>query len=172
MKQFEFDINDKPRKEHGGELLIGKRKSRRPLSTKLPIHLVMRTDLAQGARSLLKHRQLIERILKKVAHRFRIQIYEKAIVSNHIHLLIRGKRREDIQNFLRVITGHIAQEILQKLPLPPSHRENKFWQTRIYSRLLTWGREFHIVKKYVVQNILEAAGLVAYKRRPRATSYQ
>jgi len=174
------------RKEHGGTLLLGKRRARRPLSIKSPLHLVLRSDFAVGARSLLRHRSLINAILDKAAKKFGVSIYERAIVSNHIHLLIRGKNRTQLQNFFRVVAGHIAQQILRKFPLirgekprvsggaPSSQiplpkrsreRENKFWQTRIYSRILSWGREFKTVKAYVIQNTLEALGIMTYKKR-------
>jgi hypothetical protein len=116
-------------------------------------------------------------------------VYEKGIASDHIHMLVRGKFREDIQNFFRVVAGHIAQEILKSFPISAAERdrvargrggapsgalgvastarekENKFWQTRIWSRVVSWGREFFEVKAYVVQNTLEALGVIAYKPR-------
>jgi len=141
-----------------------------------------------GNRPLLRHRPLINAILDKAAKKFAVSIYERAIVSNHIHLLIRAKNRTQLQNFFRVVAGHIAQEILRQFPLvredkpsvaggasssqtlPPKktherERENKFWQTRIYSRILSWGREFKTVKAYVIQNTLEALGIMPYKTR-------
>lgn len=158
--------------------MLGKRKRRRPLSIHTPLHLVMRSDFAYGNRSLLRHRPLIDRIIKKAGKKFSIKIYEKAVVSNHIHLLIRGYKRESIQNFFRVVAGHIAQEILKEWPLskqevyrrgsaPAKKREqkNKFWETRIYSRVMKWGAEFFRVKAYVVKNTLEALGLIQYKKR-------
>ena len=109
-----------------------------------------------------------------------------AVVSNHIHIVVKGKHRRDLQNFFRVVAGHIAQEILRKFPILPGEqdrrggapttglrttktreKENKFWQTRIYSRVVSWGREYLRVKKYVIQNTLEALGLVPYKIRAK-----
>ena len=102
-----------------------------------------------------------------------------AIVSNHIHIMIRGRTRRDLQNFFRVVAGHIAQELLHRLPILQSERtkqggapktrdkENKFWQTRIYSRIVSWGSEYSRVKEYVVQNALEALGLIPYKTRAK-----
>ena len=70
----------------------------------------------------------------------------------------------------------MAQEILRVVPLSKYEirqglsgkardKNNKFWQTRIYTRLVTWGRDFLTVKSYVIQNTLEALGLVPYKKR-------
>ncbi len=171
------------RKEHGGTLSLGKRRKQRPLSLKTPLHLVFKSDFAYASRSLLRHRPLIEKIITKFKKRFHIRVYEMAIVSNHIHLVVKGHRRRDLQNFFRVVAGHIAQEILRQFPILPGERtrtggapnktgktrekENRFWQTRIYSRIVSWGREYLSVKKYVIQNALEALGLIPYKTRTK-----
>lgn len=193
MKQLNFIPQSRynSRKEHGGSLLLGRRRKQRPLSVKTPLHLVLKSDFATSSRSLLRHRPLIESIIKNAQRRFHIRVYEMAIVSNHIHLLIKGKHRRDIQNFFRVVAGHIAQEILRQFPILESERhkkhwggapsrqrqteaphatrdkENKFWQTRLYSRVVSWGREFFNVKKYVVRNTLEALGFITYKSRSK-----
>ena len=196
MKHLSIFKNENSRREHGGSLLVGRRRKHRPLSTKTPLHLVLRSDFAWGSRSLLRHRPLIEAVIKKASLRFGVRVYEKAIVRNHIHLVVQGKRRIALQNFFRVVAGHIAQEILRSFPILPSERgaggapkaaggfaravgskvpktresENKFWQTRIYSRILTWGRELKTVRAYLVQNTLEALGLIPYQNRKKAAA--
>ena len=182
MKQKQICLFPKVKtvNEHGGSLGLGKRRRRRKMNLKTPLHLVMRSDFAYGRRSLLRHRPLIEKILRKAQTRFSVRIYERAIVSNHIHLLVKGKSREGLQNFFRVVAGHIAQDILREFPImeverrraggAPREGANKFWQTRIYSRIVSWGREFKAVKKYVLNNVLEALGIIAYK--PRKSSYR
>lgn len=181
-------------------MTLGRRRKRRPLCLKSSHHLTLRSDFAYGhQRRLTRHRPLIKRIVTKASRRFQIKVYEQAIVGNHIHLLVRGKTRSSLQNFFRVVAGHIAQEILRLAPihkgevpavdaqravppcasggaLPPRaktrEKENKFWQVRIYSRIVSWGREFAAVKKYILQNTLEAFGLVEYKpRRSRPRKY-
>ena len=134
-----------------------------------------------GTRSLLKHQAHIDRVIKKAAKKFDIKVYSKAICTNHVHLLIRGKYRTNIQNFFRVVAGHIAQEILRLNPLKPhekpsrgnassgekrpSRYQRKFWAQLIYSKILSWGRQFHAANAYLAQNILEALGLIPYKTR-------
>ncbi len=178
MKQLKFKIGDSPSREHGGSLLVGKRRVRRSLSLKQSHHLILKSDFAEGARKLTLHRALIERVLKKCMKLYRIRVYTTAIASNHIHLVVLGKRRIDLQNFFRVFTGHIAQEILKQFPIQkhekgtaPRERENKFWQTRIYSRIITWGKEFSFVIKYVIQNALEASGVIPYQKRRGAAPF-
>lgn len=177
MKQLYLFYGPNYRREHGGTLSVGRRRKQRPLSLKKPLHLVLKSDFAYGSRSLLRHRPIIEKVIEKAKKRFAIRVYEVSIVSSHIHLVIKGHSRKSLQNFFRVLAGHIAQELLRRFPITaseylkrggaPEGREkvNKFWQTRIYSRIVSWGRDFINVKKYVLRNTLEAMGLIPYKTR-------
>ena len=70
----------------------------------------------------MRHRPLIDRILAKAQKRFQVRVYEKGVVSNHIHLAVRGKSRIGLQNFFRVVAGQIAQDILKQFPLLPGER--------------------------------------------------
>jgi REP element-mobilizing transposase RayT len=195
MKQLKLIKPTK--KEHGGMHSFGRRRSRRPLTTKEPLHVTLRSDFARGSRSLLRHRPLIYYVIKKASKRFDIRVYQKAICGNHIHLLIRGRSRTDIQNFFRVVAGHIAQGILREFPLLRAEQEcglrggggaqcalknepeksekhkgcaknqRKFWALLIYSRVVTWGREYKAVTNYIQKNILEALNLIAYAPRKK-----
>jgi len=78
-----------------------------------------------------------------------------------------------------VVAGHIAQEILHVCPLtqheiekrggaphkrkPHAKNRRKFWSTLIYSRIVAWGKDFYRVTLYVMQNSLEALGIIPYK---------
>lgn len=134
----------------------------------------------------MRHQQMINAVIRKAAKRFRISVYEKAICGTHIHLLVRGKSRFEIQNFFRVVAGHIAQNILKIYPVHPKEKprrggaskdvrrntckhpknQRKFWAALIYTRMLSgWGREFRTVKNYILQNTLEALGIIPYQER-------
>ena len=93
-----------------------------------------------------------------------------AVCGNHLHLLVRGLTREELQNFFRVFAGHVAQQILNLFPLS-SHKiaetagfaknKRKFWQLLIYSRVVSWGRDFKYVAGYIYKNTLEALNIIA-----------
>ena len=182
MKQQSFFKNQT--RAHGGAHSIKKRRRTRPLSTKHALHMTLRSQFAKGQRSLLKHKSHINEVIKRASEQFHIIVYEKAICGNHIHLLIRGKTRFDLQNFFRVVAGHIAQKILQSFPIMSSERkaaggapmgvrknpgclknQRKFWELLVYTRIVTWGRDFKTVVKYIIQNTLEALNLIAYQKR-------
>lgn len=162
---------------HGGAHSIGKRKTTRPLSTKRPIHFTLRSEYAYGTRSLLKYKMLIDKMQKKWGRYFNIRIYRYAVCGNHVHFLIKGKNRIQIQNFFRVFAGHLAQEVLRNSPITaderikrgdapaPKKRDRKFWKLLIFTRVLTWGRDFKNVMQYILQNVLEANGAIKYKIR-------
>lgn len=121
---------------------------------------------------------MIEKIIEKAAQNFYVKIYEKAICGNHIHLVVKGYTLVRLQNFFRVVAGHIAQEILRLHPLQKHERggapeskkghpknRRKFWSVLLYSRIVKWGRDFATVKNYVIQNVKESLGLIPYKTR-------
>ena len=180
MKQLSF--LPKVKTEHGGNLSTGKRKSRRPLDPKNSHHLVLRSELAVGARSLFTNRILAQRIIKKYAQKFQIRIYDCSINGNHIHLLAKGSNRRNLQNFFRVAAGQVAQELLKLYPLQKdqaspardsTHWKNgrTFWSTLIYSKIISWGREFQNVKGYIIRNIKETLGLIPYQERKKARGH-
>ena len=89
-------------------MVVNFRKGRRPLSTKKPIHLVIRSNSATGPMSLLLHSRFIRTLISSLCRRFAIVLYELSVNSTHIHLLIRIRDREGFKNFLRVFCGRSA----------------------------------------------------------------
>ena len=146
---------------YGGEYAIGTRKGARPLSLKQSHHVVFRAD--DGVVSFLEkeRRDFILSEIKKWASHFKVKVYCQSINSNHIHLILYGKKLSALHGFLRVCPGQIAQKF--KLGA------QKFWKHLVFTRIIPWGKAFEYVKKYIEQNTLEAAGLVAYA--PRKTRY-
>jgi hypothetical protein len=97
----------------GGSLLkLSHAKTARPLSSKQALHVVLRSDFAQGSRSLLKHERVIRNMLLKQGRRHGVKVYRVANAGNHLHLLVRFTKRRGLQNFLRGSTGLIARKVL------------------------------------------------------------
>jgi REP element-mobilizing transposase RayT len=181
MRQLSFF--PPPQLEHGGVLSVGRRRSRRVLATKRSLHVALRSDFATQEKSLLKHSGIVVSTLRKAARLFHIRIYKFALCGNHLHILMLGKHRDDIQNFFRVFAGHTAQMILARCPITPNERrqhqeqhgqpkgclknQRKFWRYLTYSRIISWGRQFARVSSYIIQNTLEALNVIAYRTRQR-----
>jgi hypothetical protein len=145
------------RHAHGGDLALGKRKLDRPLSTKRPIHLVLRAQQARGKWSFLgfKNRVEVERIVRRQARKFGVIIQDFANVGNHLHIRVRAGSRAGFQAFLRSITCLIARKVTGarrgfKLG-------KKFWDGLAYTRVLKSYREELNLRGYFIANRQEAA---------------
>lgn len=166
----------------GGALLDGKRKSIRPLSSKDSIHFVLRSEWAVGKDSFLipHHRKMIERIIQRFAKKFGVRIYRQAINSNHIHLLLRITNRVLYRAFIKAVSGKIASLIMHGQSFKSfkksssllfagdgvtNQRQQRFWEFRPFSRIVSWGRDFKNCVNYLKQNTLDALGFVPYTAR-------
>jgi len=157
MKQKSFFKQSEFPKEFGGELLRGKRKSRRPLTTKKSVHSVLRADTKKSS-SFLKHRNKINLTLQKFSKRFGIKIYRKGLAHDHIHFILKFENRQDYANFVRAVSGVLAKFLKIK------------WLYRPYTRVIEWGRDFKRACTYVFQNELEGLGIIAYQKRKRGVT--
>ena len=138
-------------------------KFERPFSPHHALHLTMRTPFAcLRSPSMLKW---LSAFIPEKARGFRIRLFHFAIVNNHLHLLILAPDRRALTGFLRVVTGVIARKALGA---ERGRKQNqKMWVSRPYSRVLSWGREFTNVLKYIERNVLEAMGRISYVARDR-----
>jgi REP element-mobilizing transposase RayT len=167
MKQLSFGsrFHLAPRTEHGGATRLGRRKLSRPIDTKRPIHLVLRSSRARGAWSLRgsNTERLVRQAMRRYARRYAIRVYGFANAGNHLHLLVRSKCRFALQDFLRVFAGVIARMVTGARK---GGAVGKFWDAIAYSRIVGWGRDFFGALAYVVQNEFEAMGYPYQKRAP------
>jgi len=141
--------------EHGGAPCRGRRKMERPVSTRRPMHVVLHSERARGAWSLRKHQRGVNSALRACAKRSGVRVYDFANVGSHLHLLVRARRREDFQAFLRALAGIVAQRVTgarRGLPL----RGGPFWSALAWSRVVAWGRDYWGVRHYVFRNRIEA----------------
>jgi putative transposase len=153
------------RKAHGGKLAVGKRKLERPLSSKQPIHLVLKSDKAKGRLSLLSpgNKIFIENLLKEKASKFGVRLAGHANVGNHIHMKIRVPSRIAFQKFLKSITTLIARKVTGARKGKPFGR---FWEGLAFTRVLTSYIEELNLKGYFHANLVEAE--MGYEARERA----
>jgi REP element-mobilizing transposase RayT len=172
----------------GGSLLVGRRKTPRPLNCKEAIHFVLRSQFAVGRNSFrtTKNQNSIQLILKKAARKHGIRVYRQAIQSNHIHLIIKVPSRYAYKCFIAIISGRIASSVMNQMSfknflktltssgrgeglLIKLHAGQAFWEYRPFSRLLHWGKDYKTAYNYLLQNTLEALGFIQYK--PRKVNY-
>lgn len=96
-----------------------------------------------------------------------MRIHRYANSGNHLHLLVVGKHRDGLANFLRTIGALIPRLVTGAKKGRPIGR---FWDHLAFSRIVEWGRDFLKTRLYVIQNESEGAGVsfVAERRiRPK-----
>lgn len=146
------------RTDHGGDSRRGKRKVARPLATKKPMHLVLRSSRAVGEWSFLrrKNRAAIKALLEGLARRYGVKVMAFENVGNHLHLLVRGKSRPLLRSFLRTLPAKIAFAVTSAKKGNPVGR---FFEQIVFTRVVEWGRDISRLKRYFFKNQLEAAGI-------------
>jgi REP element-mobilizing transposase RayT len=167
----------------GGSLLKNSHaKAARPLSSQQALHIVLRSEVAKGNFSLLKHERVIRNTLKKMGEKHGVKVYRVANAGNHLHLLVRFTKRRGLQNFLRGSTGLIARKVLgrerglgrntsrteaphplENAPLDRGEKKFKFWSQRPFTRIVSWGKDFDGTLSYLKLNSLEALGFLNRK---------
>lgn len=145
-------FNDKRQAAFGGGRLKSHPKQARPLSTKAPIHLVLRSENARGARSFLRVPKDARRIFERTCAKRGIKIYKYANVGNHFHVVLRLTKLFQWKPFIRELTSRLAALV---------EGQARFWTGRPFTRIVHgWGKNFRTVISYVVLNQMEAAGLL------------
>jgi len=139
------------RTEHGGDVRRGKRKLERPVSTRRPMHLVL--TAAQG-RCLRSYDRIVRDVLRGMARRFDVRVYDFANVNSHLHLVVRARRREAFQGFQRSFAGIVARRITGARRGRPC---GAVFKGLAWSRVVCWGRDYIGVRHYVFRNQIEGA---------------
>lgn len=142
----------------GGSLLSkGNPREKRPLSTRNPIHVTMKSSLAQGKRSLLNPRaaKVTQSTLAICARRSGVRIYRYQNVGNHLHLVIRLHRRWSWVQFSRSFASLLKQRLERLWRMPIA----RLFDHRPFTRIGTWGREYRRLTDYILKNLLDSIGV-------------
>lgn len=153
---------------HGGVATAGNPREKRPLSTKLPIHLVLKSSRAVGARSMLRKQTAkdVKAIVDAHAKVNGVKVYRYANSGNHLHLVVKITNRALFLKFLRVVSGLIARLVLGAEKNAAKLKSGgKFWDARPFTRVSEWGRAFDSLCRYLTLNTLEALGFVKHSRQ-------
>ena len=111
--------------------------------------------------------------MDRLKTRWDISVYRYANVGNHLHLLIRAKSRADWQGFIREFSGGIAMIVTgarKSHALPrskakdvPESAKRGFWDYLVFTRIVSFGKDFKNVANYVLTNLWEGAGVPVRK---------
>ena len=110
-------------------------------------HLVLRARLP--VLRFRKNKALISKLLFEVSEKFRVKVYNNSLNSNHLHLLVKAPTQKSLYDFLKVLTGQIAQRITGAV----RGKKNKvsFWLRPAWKRIVHWGRDFLNLHRYIYQ---------------------
>jgi len=163
VRQASFGFLKDYKKDFGGSLLQGKRKSARPLSTKQPIHLVLKST---GGRHFHPTNKKLEKLFRTQAQKYGLKIYDLALNWSHIHALITIPSRQAYRAFIRTLTAALVRLLSNTL----GKSLKGLFDLRPFTRILSWGREFKSVRGYIELNQMEALGLIFRKKKARPRS--
>jgi REP element-mobilizing transposase RayT len=156
MRQLNFSFIQNYKHEFGGNLQVGKRKSQRPLSTKVPLHLVLRSS---DYKIFNPREKMIHDLIASECKRYGIKLYSFSPNWTHMHLLIKIPSRETYNKFIRSFTAKLALKISKALGKAISG----LFDLRPYTKILSWGRQFKKALQYQVLNQAEAKYGRAYR---------
>ncbi len=149
MKQLSFFEDS----VFGGEALKGNPRGVRPIKFKNALYVSFKTSTNKDLK--LKN-SLIRRIIKKQSRAHKIKIHKSLISKNSIQLLINVKSQRAYSSFIRATTGLIARLVLKAQKGSP--KGVKFWIARPFSKIISMGKEFISVKKYISKPYSKAVG--------------
>ncbi|MBK7892055.1 MAG: hypothetical protein IPJ84_14815 [Bdellovibrionales bacterium] len=129
----------------------------RPVATKEAMHLVLRSDRARGTKSLLKYDHVVRAVIAKLALRHGVRVYRVVNAGNHLHITLKLSKQFLWHGFISGVTGGIARALGFKRD---ENSKRGFWNSRPFTRMIAWGRDYNVVKDYHVLNQLEADGAV------------
>ncbi len=139
---------------HGGAPSKGRRKVRRPLDVRKPIHLVLKSSRARGDWSLLRdrNRHWIERLVAIKAKKFGVQIQGYVNVGNHLHIKLKLRDRNGFQKFLKAVTALIARRVTGARKGAP---KGQFWDALAYTKVIRVWRQEQTLNRYLHANQIE-----------------
>src|SRR5215210_6088508 len=81
-----------------GGSLVGKNnaKTDRPFSSRHPMHIVLRSYLDKGDKSLLNYSKRIRDMAYKQAKSHFVEVMRFVNVGNHLHVIVKAKRKEHL----------------------------------------------------------------------------
>lgn len=135
----------------GGQLLKGNARTARPIDSKLPLHLVLRSHGKVSMRSPRLYKR-VQELVERVTKKYGVTLYEWSNVGNHLHFVIRVTKRQLWSSFIRELTGRIALA---------ANTKERFWIYKPFTRVVMgWRKAFRQVKDYVTLNRHEAEGVI------------
>ena len=98
-----------------------------------------------------KYRQFYLRHLYEMRKRYKIDVLDYIVTSNHVHLLLTAKKGQWISDGLRYLHGRVAQFFNIQ-----TGKNGSFWSDRFHSTLIQSGKHFGECIFYIDLNMVRA----------------
>jgi hypothetical protein len=95
-------------------------------------------------------------VIAKLAIRHGVRVYRIVNAGNHLHITLKLSKQFLWHGFISGITGGIARAV----GFQRDSAKQGFWNSRPFTRVIAWGRDYNIVKDYHTLNQLEADGII------------
>lgn len=151
-------------KTFGGQLLQRKRKSKRPLSTKSAIHLVIKSEKAKGNLSFVNHQSVIIKAISAISKKWNIKVHDQAVNFNHVHFVIQINSESDYRSWIVNSQLKLSDYFLSKLEI----KLTQFFSLRPWTRILHWVEILKNAMEYLILNKMEVVGLRPTKKTKKA----
>jgi REP element-mobilizing transposase RayT len=153
MRQLSLGFLNDYKKEFGGSLLIGKRKTARPISVKKPMHLILKTTKLSPFNPT---NYKLEKIIKQYALRYKITVYDFSLNWSHIHLTIKLPNRAAYFAFIKTVTAALINHLSKTL----GKNLKGLFDLRPYTKIITCKKQFESAIAYMDLNLPEALGII------------
>ena len=139
------------KKYFGGEHLINKRKSQRPLDFNKTTHLVLR--LKPLLPSLLSPRdKKLRRGFQKLADKYNIKVYQLVFNHSHLHAALLFQSRESYVSFIKELTSKMVNYFNKTTGI----KFRKIFLYRPFTRIVSWGQGIRTLQNYFLKNEKES----------------
>ena len=140
-------------------------RSVRNLLDQCSYHVTHRCHNRQFLFRFTNERDSYVKLLREMSRRFKVDVLDYMVTSNHVHLLLWAKSSEYISEGMRFVQGTIAQNYNRKC-----NREGAFWRDRFHATLIQDGAHLSRCLFYIEFNMVRA-GVVAHPRDWRWSGY-
>jgi hypothetical protein len=163
--------------EHGGGLGDGRRKEARPVSTREPMYVVLRSSKAKGHLSLtrVEFALKIRTLVARQAEACRIEVLQFANEGQALHFLMRVPSRAAYLRFIRSVCGLISRQVTgsERGPASPAMRKtpgkiskkSRFWDVLPYSRIAAGCSTIRAAQRTVAEDVRKELGLLLSNSR-------
>jgi len=156
-KQLSFSGLEKPDDAFGGSQFATRNpKTKRPLHSKVPIHMVLRAR--KGGLRNPKVFNLVNNAIARANKKYGHRMYDYSNNGNHLHASLKLSHVRNWPAYIREVTSEIVQ-ILRRAGLLTA--KEKFWLYRPFTRIVRgWKKAFQALREYIQINQLEAENIV------------